>query len=434
MKKESVVVRAVTLPVGAPVGRSWEELDAALKDCFRLSTGLANWCVRRLFALDVPGEAKTPEAVTKWYGYGDAGENCPAWGEWAGAMASAQCVIRAVQRKYVQTRFDVMVRHVQSHLTYRFPQPFPVHNQNWKPSYADGGFPTVTLTLPGHGAFALRLKRRADFGRQLAMFRLLHDGAARRGEAAVYRNRKGDLLVKLVGEFPRVERGGADRVCFLHTDPAALLVAEVDGRSVTVTNADHVRRALARVKTMQARHAAFLARAGQDKKREVRMDRRQRRQLNGVVDERCAKQRDRVKDAVKQVAAQVARFCERQRVGLVAYDDTIRTFFPDGFPWHALKERLRQLLVGEMGCEWLDGTFHSLGTEERESWLRKARATLVTARRVAAHKSRPPRKSHPAVSTVPATCSGSAGRSSTTCSAATNGRRNSPAPSAAPAT
>lgn len=392
---DATVIRAVTLPVGVPVGRSWDELNAALKDCFRLSTSLANWCVHQLFRADSPGDE--PEAVTKWYGYGEAGKHYPAWGDWAGAMASAQCVIRGVHRKYRQVRREVW-RGDQRSLTYRYPYPFPVHNQNWRTDYADGGFPTVTLNLPGHGSFTLRLKRRADFGRQLAMFRLLHDGTAKKGEAALYRNAKGDLLVKLVGEFPRrTDDGTRDRVCFLHTDPAALLVAEIDGRSVTVTNADHVRRMLARVRTMQARHRAFLDRAGQDKKREVRMDRDQRAQLNKVVEARCQKQRDRVNTAVKQIAAQVTRFCERQRVGLVAYDDTVRTFFPDGFPWHALKERLTQLLIGEMGCEWVCGEFVSLNEEERVEWLRRARATATAGRRSLATARR--KGSHPAVST-----------------------------------
>lgn len=390
-------VRAVTLPVAEPVGRSWDELDAALKGCFRLSTDLANWCVHRLYALDVPGQAKEPPAVLKWYGYGDAGEHYPAWGEWSGAMASAQCVIRAVHRKYRQVRFGVMVRHAQHLLTYRHPYPFPVHNQNWKVSYDGGGFPVVTLPLPGLGAVTLRLKRRADFGRQLAMFRRLHDGAAKKGEAALCRDRKGNLLVKLVGRFPRRDRGEATNTCFLHTDPNALLVAEVNGRSVTVTNADHLRRAHAVIRGLAARHRAFLDRAADDKKREVRMDRVLRSQLNDAVDARCAKQRRRVDTAVKQIAAQVARFCERQRVGLVAYDDSVRSFLPDGFAWHMLKERMRTLFVGEMGGEWVDGEFLNLDEKERGEWLKRARATATAGRRALAHRNR--EGSHPKVST-----------------------------------
>ena len=385
--KDTRPVRAVTLPVGAPVGRSWDELRAALADAWRLSTSLANWAVQQLFRADSLDPADDA-AVRAWYGYGEAGKKYPAWGEWAGAMASAQCVLRAVQWKYLQTRRDV-IRGDQRCLTYRHPYPLPVHKKNWSTDYADGGFPTVTLNLPGHGSFTLRLKRRADFGRQLAMFRQLHDGAAGRGEAAVYRNRKGDVLVKLVGRFPRREPGPREHVCFLHTDPAALLVAEVDGRPPWVLNADHLRR-------WQAAHAAYRQRAAEDAKREKRMDRRQRHHLNKSRDLRCEKHRHRLDTAVKQVAAQVARFCERQRVALVAYDDGVSSFIPDGFPWHALKERLR-VLADEAGVDWVCGGFVSLTDEERGEWLRKARATATAGRRAVANARRA--GPHPAVST-----------------------------------
>lgn len=460
MSEESThtVVRAVTLPVAVPLGAdpaggpwTWGTFDAALLPAFRLSTDLANWCVRRLFVLDDPASARTPDAVKKWYGYKDAGEAFPAIAGWAGAMASLNIVTRTVQRKYIQERFRVMVRHESNLLTYRFPQPFPVHNANWKTDYADGGFPTVRLALPGVGQVELRLKRRADFGRQLAMFKALHEGTAKKGEAALYRDRKGVLLLKLVGHFPRTrglnalppsadpmptlpdaEVGGRvtpealaaempegagsagetpslvrgvgvqDRgnVCFLHTDPNALLVAEINGRSVTVTNGDHLKRAHAVIRETADRHRRFLQRVSEDKKREVRMDRGQRDNLNKKVADRCSKQHARIDTAVKQIAAQVARFLERQRVGLVAYDDAVKTFLPDGFQWFALETRLKQLFEGEMGGEWVSERFMHLNTdEERQEWLKRARHTATAGTRAVAHKRRS--GSHPKV--TPAT-------------------------------
>lgn len=393
--ENDLVVRAVTIPVGAP-DCGWDALRPALHAAWRLSTGLANWCVHRLYGLDTPNERKTPEAVAKWYGYGDAGKNYAAWGEWAGAMASAQCVIRGVQRKYGQVRFKVMVRHDQRVLGYRYPFPFPVHNQNWRTDYAPGGFPLVTLALPGLGTVTLRMKRSAEYRRQLAMFRQLHDGTAKKGEAALYQNRKGELLLKMVGRFPRRERGEATNVCFLHTDPAALLVAEVNGRSVTITNGDHLRRAMAVIRETSDRHRRFLQRISEDKKREVRMDRRQRANLNKKVDERCAKQRARIDTAVKQIAAQVARFCQRQGVGLIAYDDCVKTFLPDGFAWHAIKERIVRMFVGEMKGEWVDGHYTHLNSdEEKVEWLNRARATVAAGRKAVANANR--NGSHPAV-------------------------------------
>lgn len=464
MDDAKTFVRSVVLPVSVPLGAdptgapwTWETFTKGkngeflgLNDAFRLSTDLANWCVRRLFVLDDPASEKTPDVVKKWYGYKDAGEHYPDKAKWSGAMASLNIVTRTAQRKYVQQRFDVMVRHDSSLLTYRFPQPFPVHNACWQTDYADGGFPTVRLSLPGVGQVELRLKRDGGFRRQLAMFRQLHLGGqladlqeclaietrkktvestkkppdltkisainnriteireriashrlahpdlAEKGEAALYRDRKGQLLLKMVGHFPRHDRGGADNVCFLHTDPNALLVAEINGRSVTVTNGDHLKRAHAVVRETADRHRRFLQRVGEDKKREVRMDPRQRGNLNRKVDERCAKQRARIDTAVKQIAAQVARFCERQRVGLVAYDDANKDFLPDGFPWHALKTRICQLFVGETGGEWVDGQFtHITEDEERREWLTRARATAAAGSRAVAHSRRA--GSHPAV-------------------------------------
>lgn len=359
MSRTKTVVRAVTLPVAAPVGRSWEELNATLADCFRLSTGAANWCVQQLYRRDTVGSAKTPDAVKmgkasagRFYAYGEAkGE--PWFADWAGAKQGLNIVLQYAHREYLRRRFDVMVRGVQSLLTVRHPYPFPVDADGVKLSYADGGFPVASLQLAGLGQVPLRLKRRADFGRQLAMFRQLHDGEATRGEAALYRDRKGNLLVKLVGKFPR--GGTADRthVCFLHTDPNALLVAEVDGRSPWVLNADHLRR-------WQAVHRVYRQRTSEDLKREKRTDRRQRANLNKSRAGRCGKHNARLDTALHQLSAQVARFCDRQGVSTVAYDDGIKSYIPDGFPWHKLKERLRYKLEG-VGVEWLDGKPQEIG-------------------------------------------------------------------------
>lgn len=405
MSVENTVVRAVTIPVSVPLGTdpndqpwTWQSFNQALAPAFRLSTDLANWVVRRLFVLDDPASQKCPEVVKKWYGYKDAADNYPRVADWAGAKASLQCVIRATQNKYIQQRFDAVVRFDNQLLTYQYPQPFPVHNASWATEYAAGGFPVVKLALPGVGRVELRLKRDGGFRRQLAMFAQLHGGEAKKGEAALYRDRKGQLLIKLVGHFPRRDRGPAENVCFLHTDPNALLVAEVNGRSVTVTNGDHLKRAHAVIRELNDRHRIFLQRAGEDKKREVRMDRRQRANLNAKVDGRCGKQHARVDTAIKQIAAQVARFCERQRVRLIAYDDAAQSFLPNGFAWFALKTRIQQIFVGEMGGEWLDGTGQvcSKTSEERVEWLTKTvGATATAGRKAIANSNR--KGSHPAV-------------------------------------
>jgi hypothetical protein len=421
--QDNTVVRAVTLPVGAPVGCTWEQLNEALVKCWAVATDLVNWCVAELYTREprpFPREGKMPGMPSLGAGglYRFALGNLrdrqrPQYPRAAdfrdtkGVVNSAGLVVRHAERKYKQMRFDVLRRHM-ANLLHQRSCPYPIHNREWKADYADGGFPVVNCTLPGLGKVGLRLKRRADFGRQLAGFKALHDGTAKKGEAALYRDRKGNLLVKLVGHFPRRERGGTPNVAFVHTDPNSLLVVEINGSAANVTNGDHVRREI-------AKHRAFRQRAGEDKKREVRMDPRQRKNFDKYIAERCDKQNARLKTFVQQIAAQVARMCERQRVGTVCYDDANRNYFRSGedelpFPWSDLKTRLQQLLgcnspgepaTGELGCGWIDGQFAHI-TEEggKEEWLRQARALLQTARKVSAHKSRPPRRSHPAVSTT----------------------------------
>lgn len=443
--ESNTVIRAVTLPVGVPLGNdaggkpwSWESLNAALMVAFRLSTDTANWCIHQMFARDTMNAAKMPTAVKPkskanpdgFYSYAEYGKAFPNYREqWKGATQSLNICLRYAERKYREDRYAVMVRHDNNLLTVRYPYPFPVDADAWRMRYDDGGFPVVTVTLPGVGQVDLRLKRRADFGRQLAMFKQLHDGVAKKGEAALYRNGKGDLLLKLVGHFPKRPRGEAVNVCYLHTDPAALLVAEINGRKVTITNGDHLKRwevanrkqeqkyeagviagktpaipphrgggpiPTANLPSTQETHKSYLQRAREDKKREVRMNRRQRAHLNKATDIRCEKHRHRMDTAVKQIAAQVVRMCQRQSVGLIAYDDDDKSFIPGGFPWHALKTRLQQVFVGEMNGEWIDGQFTQLKDDtEKQEWLRRAKATATAGQRAVANANR--NGSHPKV-------------------------------------
>lgn len=406
-------VRAVALPVEQPVTHSWGEVNAAATAAFRLSTDLANWAVHYLFRRDTPG-ADTPDAVKpgkasepgKTYLYGEAVKGFPDWADRCdGVTVSACCVFRAVHKKYLTDRFAIQVRHESSLLTYRYPYPWPVHNARWSVSFAAGPWPgeapVVVLPLPGLGQVHLKLSRGAEFARQLGMVRQFVAGTAKQGEAALLRDRKGRLLVKLVGHFPRRDRGEPTNVAFVHTDPNALLVVEVNGHRVNVTNGDHIRRRI-------AAHRTFLRRAGEDKKRETRIDRKQRADLNDSIDARCGKQRDRLDTYVKQVAAQIRGICERRGVGFVCYDDANREYMRGSgrddlsFPWHALKTRLRTVLADEAGCGWLDGEFAQIPEYEgRVQWLAAARATATAGARVVAHARR--KGSHPGVTVPPPT-------------------------------
>lgn len=364
IRKHDTIVRCVTIPIGGPgEGRSWEELNKGLHAAWRLSTDAANWCVHALFRRDIPGAVKMPATVKSrgknnpcgFYAYQEFLKAVPEALElWKGQKQSMNICLRYAERKYQKERFNVMVRHVSNLLTVRYPYPFPLDADAWKLEYeSGGGFPIVHVSLPGRDRYSLRIKRGSEFGRQLAMLRKINDGTAKKGEAAIYRNRKGDVLLKMVGHFPRESRSERVHACLLHTDPNALLVAEIvvaesDGRRPVIWNADHIRR-------MNAHHRIYLQRSSEDMKREHRMDKQQRSNFLKAREERCAKHNDRMNTAIYQIAAQVGRFVERQKVATVAYDDSIKAYMPEGFRWHALTTRLRNIFDG-MGVEFIDGT------------------------------------------------------------------------------
>lgn len=383
------IVRAVTIPVGAPLNMEWKELNAALAACWKQGTDAANWCIQQLFHRDTPNVAETPDAVKmgslkngRFYGYGEAAKQ-PWFADWKGGKQSLNIVLQYAHREYLKRRWDVMVRHVQSLLMVRYPYPYPLDADAWSLSYVDGGFPVLTCSLPGlDKPVQLRLKRRADFGRQLALLKQLHavqgqtdsPKLAKRGEAALYRNAKGDLLVKVVGKFPKRERSDADKVnaCLLHTDPNALLVAEINGRKPWILNCDQLVRLRANAAAMahrwQEKHGVYRQRVGEDLKREKRMDPQQRANLEAARELRCKKNNNRIATAIHQVSAQVVRFCERQKVCTVAYDDSIRSFIPDGFDWHQLKEKLTYKLAA-LGIDLIARTSGEVVNEMTESRL-----------------------------------------------------------------
>lgn len=324
------VCRALTLPF-RPASGDWAAFDALARACWAESTALANWAAQEMFRADVvrtPGMAKLPPAPrVELYKLFQRYEGRAAW---AGAAAAANCVLRAVQRKYLRERFDVIWRRARMVPTYRYPYPFPVHNQNWAAAYGPAGEPLVTLALPG-GRVTLELRRGQEFRRQLALFRLLESGAARRGEAALLRKGRHTLL-KLVGHFPARPAGGLTGTLLVRTDPAAFWVAEPDGRAPWILNADHVRRRC-------EAHRVFLRRSGEDLKLEARLSESQRRHLNDARADRCRKHRDRVAAFLHAATRQLADFAVRQRCACVLYDDVNRDYLPS-FPWAEVKEKL----------------------------------------------------------------------------------------------
>jgi hypothetical protein len=158
---------------------------------------------------------------------------------------------------------------------------------------------------------------------------------AERRELAIYRQH-GDraTMVKLVGWLDRPAITPKENTLVVRTGADALLIA-VDAKAhrIWVENCDHLKRWI-------AEHNRRIQRWAEDQKAEQRPvpSFAQRRE------ESVRKQRNRVKSAIDEVAADLGAFAERRKFAAIEYDDTERGFMGEKFPYYLLADRIRTIL------------------------------------------------------------------------------------------
>lgn len=400
------MIRTCSFPIKEPIGQSWAEVNPILTNGWKLSTHAANWCIHELFKRDTVGEKKMPEAIQmgkvsepdKFYGYGLAQKE--EWfKDWENGKKSLCSVLKYAYDDYKKRRYDIMFSHKNYLLTFRYPYPLPLASQDIKVSYGEKGsgenaFPVISLCLPGQdgGRMRFRLGREPAYSRQMVMFDQLVRGTAKLGEAKIYK-KGNNTMIAITGDFPQriIPENEWTAIAYVHTNKDCLLMCEIsnyEGRQPWNINADHLKR-------WQMEHKVYLQRMSEDKKRERRIDPKQKKNMEIAVELKCNKYHDRLDTGIKQVVAQVAEFCKRQKVWQLVYDDSDQSYISCGFPWHQLKtclgHKLQEIGVSEVFRE----------TNEGESiWLERLRLALKTVRKVQAEKNRSPKKSHPKVSTT----------------------------------
>lgn len=335
------VLQAHSVPVAGPVGTDWKSLNTLLGRCWRESTSLANWAMTELVKADVvptPDMERLPKAekidlYKRFNGIDGRGPGYPGRAAWDGATQSANAVLRKAQRLYLQRRRDILWTRNVSLPTFRYPTPFAVDADAWKVVPHEGGAALIEVALPG-GRVTLRLKGGPEFGRQRAAFNMLADGRALPVEIAVYRQgfREKHMMVKLVGWFPRKDKGERARTMLVRTDSNAFWVAELEGRPAWIEPALHVKRWV-------EGHLCYLRQIGQATKYEKRWTEPERRKINVSRARRCEKHNDRIDSWNHQATAMLANFARRNGVAEVLYDDSIKSYL-EKYPWHDLRAKL----------------------------------------------------------------------------------------------
>lgn len=393
------VVRAFEIPLQRMSGEIYDpktkkyreatadELWSTLRECFKQTSMLSNWCVHRLMVNDVvrtPDMTKLPP-MPKIKLYDQAGKafglmKKDSW--WAGASGSFAAITKRVADYWKKHRFAILwnMRGRENPPSFDDTQPFPVRSQEWCEVGYDGIEPFVGVNLPSgtprkplKARLYLRGKRgtkdAAEFSRQLAHLKRVIEGDAKKLELVIRQERVSlschrptvtdrepgggeqkhyRVMVKMVGRLEVNPKPGELALVLSH-DPNAFWVAEtadvdqngkpINSRPAWVLNADHVKRMF----EWLAVHEDRLARYAQDTKAERRMSNDKRRQLNESRERCCFKHEKRMKSWLHEVTAHLVGFAVRQRAGVVFYKDVDQSFIPR-FPWYILRQRLKDKL------------------------------------------------------------------------------------------
>lgn len=341
--RDSYVLRALTIPIARAVDRTAKELWDTLKSCWAQSTEVANATITELAKADVVRSAemeKLPKPPNL-YLYPLGRQRRPDM-----TPASVTALQQSVSRRYNKARYDLIWLSGQSLPRYRYPVPFPVHNQAYVVHKNNNGW-VVQVRLNGE-RWSLCLRGGHEFRRQLKMLDQIIDGTAIQGEMSILRRRqnKGDrrnsgsqrgngervsyrAMAKIVAWFPRRSAANRCGVLRVTTQPDAFVRAYHDDRQdAWVYHANHVR-------TWIFRYSKWLQEQADDSKFERRFPRRRRGKTLDEYDRKAQKHRDRLNTFCQQVSASVAKYASRQRLAVVEYDDSCREYCAT-FPWHRM--------------------------------------------------------------------------------------------------
>lgn len=337
--KSKYVARAVTLPIVAPVVprgsgaqsetflSAWKEFDAAIKEAWSRSTNAAAWAMKELLKNDVtrdPSTAKCPKMPPIYlYGLGD----------WIGWASSASAVLRNVETAYRAKRYEIVWLGKSSLPNIRFPYPYPVPSSTYSLSIDEGGRPVFSARLPA-GRVNVWLKGGANYRRQRKQLEWLIDNPELIGEAAIYQRGK-DVMVKIVGWFPRKQIHESNGTMHVRTDSESFLVALNDkDERLFIIHGDRCRRWI-------TRHQYGLQRWRDDQKAELRKPKRENRKYGEDMQAAIVKHRNRINSFIDMTASQIVGHASRRKLAMLRYDDSYHDYFLD-FPWFRLATAIEQ--------------------------------------------------------------------------------------------
>ncbi len=384
MSETKTVTRVVSLPIRG-VMDTGEVEHLNLLDMFRpawqMATDLANWATRELACRDSirnPDMETLPKydreamfgTVPRRFGrkasdtkpaqkagdpqvsnlYDLWTREYPARIAWDGSTVNARDILKAVEETWIHHksfgRFAVMWKGQARPMVFRFPYPWPIPADKGKTvrlSRADGErrepFVSIPFLTP-HDRIVLRLADGREFKRQAKSFDYLIAHPERLGQAKICALRMNGKLVgveiKIVGKFDP-DSPTSDKIAICETGKDSLVRCHIEGEpdKKFIYNGDELRAVI-------AVHDEWGQRFSEDMKFEKRWPSkvRTRRFQGPVVQGKRERAANRLRTARQTLARQLVRWCIRQGVAELRYDDSEKGFLPR-FDWSGLRAMLR---------------------------------------------------------------------------------------------
>jgi hypothetical protein len=329
-KRSAYVLRAVALPVSAPIGASWKALRDELCELWSETTRCANWIVSELYARDIRRGAGDERLgpMPPVYLYPEARSVFP--------RLPAQVIaalIQDVRRRYRANRHNVLWTRSASLASYRYPVALMLPTQAWS-IHEDAGCWSVSVRLTD-ARWRLRLRGGAPMHKQLARLPQLMTGQVERGPLSIYQSpgKDGALMVRIVAWVPKTTPQHAVTTMHVRTNDQSMLATGTDWRidpgAVRGVLAADARR---RVSLRANLHAARVAGGKTDG-------------IERALNELSLRTGRRLADACRTYASHLAAHATARAARQVWYDDSVRPAL-DHFPWDLLRTRVAEKLDG----------------------------------------------------------------------------------------
>jgi hypothetical protein len=138
--RERYVLRAITMEVLRPLGDGvgWDDLREAVRISCGQATSVTNWIMGRMFAADRPRLPSDSKLGKLMFDGKPLYHECrEAWPDFRASSLAA--LMNSLGSKYRKRRYEILWTGESSLPSARYPQPYPVHNRDWKPLFAPAG-------------------------------------------------------------------------------------------------------------------------------------------------------------------------------------------------------------------------------------------------------------------------------------------------------